>query len=150
MNFHAVLWSRGYGSLQKWIQIQSRWGTVSVRASEFQVLNPASVPGTGHQGTRSINITQTPESPCPDLFPKTPVLTVKSPHCVFHTVIHGNVFCSFSDIALLVIITENEDSAFHWCIVFSCISIVFVAIKSNPIQSIPIGFLGSHNVVITY
>jgi hypothetical protein len=84
-----------------------------VRASEVPVLNPASVPGTGHQGTRSINIIYTPETPCPYLFPETPVLTVKSPPCVFHTIIHGNVFCSFSDIALPVSNTENEESAFH-------------------------------------
>jgi hypothetical protein len=85
---------------------------VSVRASEVQVLNPASPPDTGHHGPRSINIIHAPEIPCPDLFPKIPVLTVKSPPCVFHTVIHGNVFCSFSDITLLVINFEDKESCF--------------------------------------
>jgi hypothetical protein len=83
-----------------------------VRASEVQVLNPAFVPGTGQQGTRGITI-HTPETPCPDLFPEMPVLTVKSPPCLFHTIIHENVFCLFSDIALLVINTENEESALY-------------------------------------
>jgi hypothetical protein len=84
---------------------------VTVRVSE--VLNPAFVSGTGHQGSRSIHIIHTQETPCPDLFPETAVLTVKSPPCVFHTEIHDKVFCSFSDIALLVNITDNEESAFH-------------------------------------
>jgi hypothetical protein len=86
---------------------------MTVRALVVQVLNPASVYGTGHQGTRSINIIHKPETPFPDLFPEMPVFTMKSPHCVFHTVIHGTVFCSFSDIELLVINSEDEESAFH-------------------------------------
>jgi hypothetical protein len=86
---------------------------VSVRVSKGQVKNPASVPNTGHQEKRSINIIHTPETPRPELFSETTVLTMKSPYCVFHTIIHGNILCSFSDIALLVIITENEESAFH-------------------------------------
>jgi hypothetical protein len=53
------------------------------------------------------------KTPCPDLFPEMPVLTVKSPPCLFHTIIHENVFCLFSDIALLVINTENEESALY-------------------------------------
>jgi hypothetical protein len=84
-----------------------------VRDSVVHVLNPASEPGTGHQRIRSINIIHTPETPCPDLFPEMPVLTVKSPPCLFHTIIHENVFCLFSDIALLVINTENEESALY-------------------------------------
>jgi hypothetical protein len=86
---------------------------VSVRGLVVQVLNPASVHGTGQQGTRSINIIHKPETPRPDLFPEMPVLTMKLPHSVFHTVIHGNVSCSFSDIALLVINSEDEEFAFH-------------------------------------
>jgi hypothetical protein len=75
-------------------------------------MNLASVPDTGHQGRRSINIIHKPEFLCPDLFPETPVLTMKSPHCVFHTVIHGNEFCSFSDIPLLVITLKMKNPPF--------------------------------------
>jgi hypothetical protein len=111
MNFHAALWSRGYGSLQKWIQTQSSWGAVSVRASGIQVLNPASVPRTAHQGTRSINIIHTPEIPW--AYYETSGLTMKSPHCdVFLTVIHGNVFRSFSNISLLSLTLKMKNLPF--------------------------------------
>jgi hypothetical protein len=94
---------------------ESRYRAVEgqcLRASGIQVLNQASVPGTGHQGTRSINIIHTLETPWAHY--ETSGLTVMSYYCnVFLTVIHGNALHSFLDIVFPVINYENEESAFH-------------------------------------